>query len=60
MKRSIEEVIEGWLEDYTLEDLFDELGLDPSDVVHKMYLSGAIDENLLDGFLGVDEIEFED
>lgn len=56
MKRSFEEVVEGWLEDYSLEDLFEELGLDPTDVIHKMYLSGMIDENLLDGFLGVEDV----
>jgi hypothetical protein len=60
MKRAIDEVIEGWLEDYSLEELFEELNLDPADVLMKMYMSGQIDEDYLENFLGVDSVDNEE
>ena len=55
IKMGIEEVIKGWLEDYTLEELFEELDLDPSEVIFKLYESGMIDEDRLGDFLEVDD-----
>lgn len=59
MKRDFELVINGYLEDYSLEDLFDRLDLDPADVLYRMYEMGLIDEEHFEDFLDLEEDEIE-
>ena len=44
-------VVEGYLEDYSFEDLLEEFDLTPSEVFVHLWEAGLIDELLLENFL---------
>lgn len=57
MKKIFEDVINEWIDDYSLEELFEQLDLDPADVLFRMYEAGLIDEDRFEDFLDLEEDE---
>jgi len=53
MNKALEEVFEGYLEDYTVDDLFEELDIDPIEAIMALYYAGMIDEEKLEIYLEV-------
>ena len=53
MNKALEEVFEGYLEDYTMDDLLEELDVDPLEAIMTLYYAGMIDEERLEAHLEV-------
>jgi len=47
MNDTLEKVIEGYLEDYTIDDLLEELDVDPLEAMVVLFEAGLIDEEKL-------------
>lgn len=50
-RSKMEKVVEGYLEDYSLEDLLEELQVTPFEVFEAAFNAGLIDEELFESFL---------
>lgn len=50
-EEKIEKVVEGYLEDYHLEDLFEDLQVSPTEAFLAVLNAGLIDEDLLEAYL---------
>ena len=53
MSKSAEEVFKGYLDDYTIDDLLEELDIDPLEAVMTLFYAGMIDEEKLEIYLEV-------
>jgi hypothetical protein len=56
-ERLMEQVINGYLSDNSLEDLFEDLGLDVTDTIFVLWYAGHIPNDVMEKFLGVGEEE---
>lgn len=50
-EKLLEDFVEGFLDDYSFEELLEEFDLHPVEVFTHLYFSGLIDTELLENFL---------
>lgn len=60
MKNEIMDLVNMFLQDYTLEELFEVLDLDPAEAIEKLFCAGMIDEDDLAIAFDISEDDYDE
>lgn len=55
-QKQLEDFLETWLEDYSLEDLYEKFNVTPFEVFLCTFNAGLIDEELLERYIPTDDL----